>query len=127
MVRPVAGAGRVGVVPQLAGGRRRDGRDTLLFVAGVAERPFTPGADAIWYLATADFDRHVRAALRMTRVLFDVEAWKYTKTSRLEQYLPTAYPAGIRFLEWLGWTRGDIVSMGRRQAAHMYFDRPEEA
>lgn len=103
--------------------------DTLLFVAGVAERPFTPEADAIWYLATVDFDRHVRAALRMTRLLFDVEAWKYTKTGRLEQFLPPAYTAGIRFLEWLGWTRGGVTSMGRRQAVHMHFDRPaaEEA
>lgn len=101
--------------------------ETLLFIAGVADKPFNPDGDAIWYLATVDFDRHVRAALRMTRKLFDVEAWKYTKTNRLEQYLPTAYPAGIRFLEWLGWTRGDIVSVGRRQAVHMYFDKPEEA
>lgn len=98
--------------------------DRLLFVAGVAEKGFGPDADAIWYLATADFDRHVRAALRLTRILFDVEAWKYAKTGRLEQYIPTAYRTGVRFLEWLGWTRGDVKSVGRRQAVHMYFDRP---
>lgn len=98
--------------------------DTLLFIAGVAERPFNDNADAIWYLSTVDYDNHARAALRLTRQLFDVEAWKYTTTNRLEQYLPPAYKTGIRFLEWLGWARGDVVSMGRRQAVHMYFDRP---
>ena len=98
--------------------------DTLLFIAGVAEKPFNADADAIWYLATVDFDNHTRAALRLTRQLFNVEAWKYTKTGRLEQYLPPGYPTGIRFLEWLGWTRGDVVSIGPRQAVHMYYDRP---
>lgn len=99
--------------------------DEVLFCAGVSSKPFSADADAIWMLATNAFDHHIRAALRLTRHLFDVEAWKYTKTNRLEQYLPPPYQTGIRFLEWLGWQRGDVVSMGRRQAVHLFFDRPE--
>lgn len=97
----------------------------LLFCAGVSAKPFNKTGDAIWMLATDAFDRHVRTALRLTRYLFDVEAWKYSKTRRLEQYLPPPYRTGIRFLEWLGWKRGDVVSMGSRQAVHMFFDKPE--
>ena len=103
--------------------------DEVLFAAGVSSLRFTYDGDVIWMLSTNAFDRHVRGALRMLSHLFRVEAWKYTKTNRLEQFLPPPYGVGIRFLEWMGWTRGDVVSIVGKQAVHMHFDRvtPERA
>lgn len=97
---------------------------SLLFIAGVQQGASLHGdAAVITYLATADYDRHVRAALRLTRQLFDVEAWKHTKHRRIEQYIPPPYMTGIRFLECLGWQTGGLVYIGARQAIHMYFDK----
>ncbi len=97
----------------------------LLFVAGVQQTASLYGdAAVITYLATSDFDLYVRKALRLTRQLFDVEAWKHTDKTRLEQYLPPPYKTGINFLsKLLGWTVGGIVMAGARQAIHMYFDK----
>jgi hypothetical protein len=99
-------------------------KDTLLFIAGVQQGASLYGdAAVITYLATADYDRHVVPALRMTRRLFEVDAWKHTQHQRIEQYIPPPYKAGIRFLEFLGWKTGGLVYIDARQAIHMYFDK----
>ncbi len=97
----------------------------LLFIAGVQQRPWLhDDAAVITYLATTNFDRHVRAALRMTRRLFAIEAWKHTPHRRIEQYVPPPYAAGINFLKKLfGWADGGLVMVGARQAIHLYFER----
>lgn len=96
----------------------------LLFIAGVQQTPSLRGdAAVITYLATTDYDFHVRPALRLTRQLFEVEAWKHTDKARIEQYLPPPYRTGINFLVKLfGWTAGGMAWVGGRQAVHMYFD-----
>ncbi len=98
--------------------------EDLLFCLGIAKTGRSANADLGWMLMTDDFDKHVYAGLLLVKRIFAVDAWEHILSDRIEQFVPPGYAAAIRFWEWIGWKRGKVVSIGPRQAIHMYCDRP---
>ncbi|MCD7897300.1 MAG: hypothetical protein LUG50_11600, partial [Planctomycetaceae bacterium] len=96
----------------------------LIFCLGIGKSGPNPDADLGWMLMTDDFDRRVYSNLLLAKRIFAVDVWEYARKVRIEQFVPPAYKAALRFWEWIGWKKGGVVSIGSRQAIHVYCDRP---
>ena len=82
-----------------------------VFVMGAMPAGVVTGCAEVWMLGTEDIDRHPARILRAGRWGV-AEAYRATGALRLEQWIPSWYETGIRFVERLEFVPhhgGDVV------------------
>ena len=84
-----------------------------LFAMGVEPAGMLTGSAMVWMVGRREMDRHPAFILRIARWGVE-EAYRATGAAILEQWIPSWYAVGIRFVERLGFkVHGDMNGIVR--------------
>lgn len=98
--------------------------ETPLFVCGTERKRVLSDAGSVWMFATPEIDAYPLEAAEALRRLFH-QAHRLAGVAVLEQFIPSWYAKGIKWLLWLGWR-----SVGTRMihdTPHVHMIHEEDA